>query len=219
MAAAQYLQPGQLFLDINSVSPETKRASAAAVERSGADYVEAAVMAPVPPHGLAVPILLGGRRAARLRELLAPAGMALEIASAEIGKASAIKMCRSIMIKGLEALTVECLLTARQYGVENDIIASLDKSFPSLGWERLAGYLIGRVLNHGRRRAAEMREVAATIAETGLAPLLASATAERQDWTADHAAAMPAHKTADAERWRETLDLLVEAAGLQGGRG
>ena len=120
--AAGYLRPGQFFLDINSVSPETKRASAAAVERSGATYVEAAVMAPVPPQGLKVPILLGGRQAGALREILAPAGMNLEIAAAEIGKASAIKMCRSIMIKGLEALTVECLLTARQYGVEGAVL-------------------------------------------------------------------------------------------------
>lgn len=217
-AAAAYLCPGQMLLDINSVSPETKRANAAAVERAGAAYVEAAVMAPVPPYGLKVPILLGGRQAGALRDILAPAGMTLEIAAAEIGKASAIKMCRSVMIKGLEALTVECLLTARHYGVEDDIIASLDKSFPEMGWNRLAGYLIGRVLHHGRRRAAEMREAAATIAETGLTPLLASATAERQDWTADRVAEAPALKDAEEERWRETLDRLGAAAGLRFGR-
>jgi 3-hydroxyisobutyrate dehydrogenase-like beta-hydroxyacid dehydrogenase len=208
-AAAGFLKPGQIFLDLNSVSPDTRRASAAAVERSGAAYVEAAVMAAVAPYGLKVPILLGGRHADRLKATLDPAGMALEVAAAEIGRASAIKMCRSIMIKGIEALTVECLLTARHYGVEDDIVASLDGSHPEMGWGRQAGYSIGRVVQHGRRRAAEMREAAETVAEAGLAPLMASATATRQDWVADRVAVRPALKAAAETDWRNTLDTLT----------
>jgi 3-hydroxyisobutyrate dehydrogenase-like beta-hydroxyacid dehydrogenase len=207
--AASYLGPGQLFLDINSVSPEAKRANAAAVERSGAAYVEAAVMAPVPPYGMTVPILLGGSRAGEVAAILNAAGMAMTVASAEIGQASAIKMCRSIMIKGLEALTVECMMTARQYGVEDTIIASLDESFPGFGWEKRAGYMIGRVVQHGRRRAAEVREVAETIRGVGLDPLMASATAERQDWIADLAAELPEARMASDGAWRTTVDALV----------
>lgn len=206
--AAGYLVPGQIFLDINSVAPETKRANATAAERSGARYVEAAVLAPVPPYGLKVPILLGGAAAPELAALLGPAGMALEIGPPVIGQASAIKMCRSIMIKGVEALTVECLLTARHYGVEDRIIASLNHTFP-LDWEKLAGYLIGRTVHHGRRRAAEMREVAATVSAAGLTPLLAAATAERQDWVADQAAAGPELKSITEPDWRRTLDALL----------
>ncbi len=208
-AAARYLGPGQIFLDLNSVSPETKRASAAAVERSGAAYVEAAVLAAVAPYGLKVPILLGGAAAGELAALLTPTGMRLEIGSAVIGRASAIKMCRSITIKGLEALAVECFLTARHYGVEDAIIASLDETFPQMNWEEKAGYLIGRVVQHGRRRAAEMRESAATIAEAGIAPLLAPATAQRQDAVADQVATRPELKQiADAE-WRQMADALL----------
>jgi 3-hydroxyisobutyrate dehydrogenase-like beta-hydroxyacid dehydrogenase len=210
--AAGYLRPGQLFLDINSVSPETKRANAAAVERSGARFVEAAVMAPVPPQGMKVPILLGGAAAEELVEALAPAGMRLEIATPVIGQASAIKMCRSVMIKGLEALTVECFLTARRYGVEDTIIASLDQSFPSLDWEKQVGYLAGRVVHHGRRRAAEMREVAMTVAGAGLEPLMASATADRQDWVADVVALLPELKTVEEREWRTILDRLLAHA-------
>jgi 3-hydroxyisobutyrate dehydrogenase-like beta-hydroxyacid dehydrogenase len=167
------------------VSPDTKRANSAAVEKSGASYVEAAVMAPVPPHGLKVPILLGGKAASQVADLLGPAGMKLEVGSDVIGQASAIKMCRSIMIKGLEAITTECFMTARRYGVEDTIVASLDQSYPSIDWEKQAGYLIGRVVEHGRRRAAEMREVADTVASTGLEPIMATAIADRQDWVAD----------------------------------
>ncbi|HXP29553.1 MAG TPA: DUF1932 domain-containing protein [Stellaceae bacterium] len=207
--AGSYLRPGQTFLDINSVAPETKQANALAVERAGAYYVEAAVMAPVPPYGIKVPILLGGKTAPELAAILTPAGMNLEIGPAEIGRASAIKMCRSIMIKGVEALAVECLLTARHYGVEDRIIASLDQTFP-LDWEKLAGYLIGRTVHHGRRRAAEMREVAATVTGAGLAPLQSAATAERQDWVADQAAAAPELRSVKDAEWRQTLDRLLD---------
>ena len=160
--AGTYMTPGQFFVDINSVSPETKRADAEAVDRSGANYVECAVMAPIAPYGIKVPILLGGKHGQALAALLNPAGMKMAMASVIIGQASAIKMCRSIMIKGIESLAVECFLTSRRYGVEDTIIASLEETFPELDWEKLAGYLIGRVVQHGRRRAAEMREVADT---------------------------------------------------------
>jgi 3-hydroxyisobutyrate dehydrogenase-like beta-hydroxyacid dehydrogenase len=212
-AAARYLKPGQLFLDVNSVSPDTKRAAARAVERSGAHYVEAAVMAAVAPYGLKVPILLGGRQASAIRDLLTPAGMVLEVAAAEIGKASATKMSRSIMMKGLEALMVECLYTARHYGVENAVLTSLAKTYPGMDWEKLGGYWLGRVIEHGRRRAAEMRESAATVAETGLAPLMAVAIAGRQDWLADRAEEQPALKSAKDEDWRATLDAIKDATG------
>jgi 3-hydroxyisobutyrate dehydrogenase-like beta-hydroxyacid dehydrogenase len=208
-AAGRYLVPGQFFVDINSVSPETKRADAAAIDCSGALYVECAVMAPIAPYGIRVPILLGGTHGPALAAILNPAGMTMEMASEVIGQASAIKMCRSIMIKGIEALAVECFLTARRYGVEDTIIASLEETFPQMDWEKLAGYLIGRVVQHGRRRAAEMREVADTETAIGLDPLMALATAARQDWLADEAIALPALKALSDAQWREMLDLLI----------
>ncbi|HEV7631905.1 MAG TPA: DUF1932 domain-containing protein [Steroidobacteraceae bacterium] len=184
--AAPYLAAGQIFLDLNSVSPETRRGNALLIEASGASYVEAAVMAPVPPQRLRVPMLLGGPRAAELAPALNALGLNVEAVAATIGVASAIKMCRSILVKGLEALTVESLLTARRYGAEDAVLASLAKSYPGMDWDgRLPDYLISRVAEHGRRRAAEMREVAETVAATGMAPLMADATAARQDALVD----------------------------------
>jgi 3-hydroxyisobutyrate dehydrogenase-like beta-hydroxyacid dehydrogenase len=203
--AAQFLEPEQFFLDVNSVSPETKRASAAAIGRNGR-YVEAALMAAIAPYGLKVPMLLGGRHAAVLKALLDPADMVLTVAAAEIGRASAIKMCRSIMIKGLEALAVECLMTARHYGVEDEILASLERTYPAIGWEKQMGYLVSRCVEHGRRRAAEMRESADTVAETGLEPLMTAAIAKRQDWVADRVAEQPELKKTPESAWRETVD-------------
>ena len=184
--AAQGLRAGQIFLDINSCSPATKRSNSQNVHSSGADYVEAAVMAPVPPQRLKVPMLLGGRRAAELATALTALGMNATPISDEIGVASAVKMCRSIVIKGLEALTVESMLAARRFGAEKEVLASLQSTFPQMGWQdKLPDYLVSRVAEHGRRRAAEMREVAHTLEDIGMAPTMALATAARQDWVID----------------------------------
>ncbi len=184
------LAHGPLVLDVNSVSPAAKQAAAMAVAEAGGRYVEAAVMTSVPPHGLASPMLLGGAHMAAFMALGAPWGMRLTAYSESVGAASSVKMCRSVMIKGLEALTTECLLTARHYGVEQDVLASLGDTLPHPDWAELARYVIGRALLHGRRRAEEMREVARTVADAGLEPMLSDAIARRQDWAADRGAAM-----------------------------
>jgi len=208
---APHLAPGQIYLDINSVSPEAKRKSAAAVEASGAAYVEAAVMAPIAPKRLAVPMLLGGRRAQDVAAALAPMGFDAVAVADTVGVASAIKMCRSVMIKGLEALTVECLLGARRYGAEAEVLASLHGTFPSMGWQaELPHYLVSRIAEHGKRRAAEMREVAETLTDGGIAPRMASATAGLHDWLVDELAARGiAYKANGAFDWRSVVDALL----------
>jgi len=95
-------------------------------------------------------------------------------------------MCRSVMIKGIEALLTESLLTARHYGVDATVLASLSDLLPVGDWNRLAAYMISRSLEHGKRRAEEMREVAQTVAEAGIAPLMTRACVERQDWAAQY---------------------------------
>ncbi|EIK95413.1 3-hydroxyisobutyrate dehydrogenase-like beta-hydroxyacid dehydrogenase [Pseudomonas sp. M47T1] len=179
--AADLMTPAQVFMDINSVAPNTKRAACAAVNAAGARYVDAAVMAPVPPQRLKTPILLGGERAGQVAAWLTPLGFNVRVVADDIGVASAIKMCRSVMIKGLEALTTECLSTARQYGAEDAVLASLHKSFPSMGWDAdLPHYLISRVAEHGRRRAEEMEEVAKTAADVGVTPHMSHAIVATQ---------------------------------------
>lgn len=218
--AAACLRPGQWFLDLNSVSPDTKRRDEEAVAASGASYVEAAVMAPVPPAGLRVPMLLGGARAAELAPRLVAAGMRAEAVATRVGVASAIKMCRSVVIKGLEAITVESLRGARRYGAEDAVLASLAETFPALGWtDQLPDYLVSRVAEHGRRRAEEMREVAATLRDAGIVPEMSEAAARVQDALVD--AMRDAGLGYDASRafsWRELADRLDAAPGhLSGG--
>ena len=184
-ACAPALARGAFFLDLNSASPGAKQRAAAIVDADGARYVEGAVMSSVPPYRIKVPLLLGGPDAAALLPLLQPLGFAARVADERLGVASATKMCRSVMIKGLEAMVIESFTAARHYGVEDAVIASLQETFPGIDWERQASYFFQRVIAHGRRRAEEVREVAETVREAGLEPWSARGTAERQAWVAD----------------------------------
>ncbi len=179
-ASAPGLAPGAFFLDFNSASPGAKAQAAALVNAAGGRYVEGAVMTSVPPYRLKVPLLLGGPEAAALKPLLDELGFAATVHSEKLGVASATKMCRSVMIKGLEAMVIESFTTARFHGVEDAVIASLQETFPGIDWEKQASYFFQRVIEHGRRRSEEVREVAVTVREAGLVPHSAAGTAERQ---------------------------------------
>ncbi len=178
--AAEYLKPGQVFFDINSASPNTKIESAAMVEASGADFVEGAVMATVPGRDLKVPILGGGARAARVAEMLNPLGMNIKPVSEQTGRASAMKLCRSIIIKGLEAMLIQCRESAVHWDVEEEVFASLSNSYPGMDWKKLAERMRGRVSLHGVRRSAEMREAAEMTGALGLGDSLCHGIADVQ---------------------------------------
>lgn len=191
MAAASGLRPGAYFLDLNSASPDTKRACFDVIAWTEAHYVEAAVMSPINPKRLAAPMLLGGPAAEGFLESARATGFSgAEVFSSEIGKAAAAKLCRSVVVKGLEALLAEALLAARHFGVEQVVLASLSDLLPLPSWPTTAQYMISRSLEHGVRRAEEMREAARTVAEAGVEPLMSLATAGRQDWAADYKAAL-----------------------------
>jgi 3-hydroxyisobutyrate dehydrogenase-like beta-hydroxyacid dehydrogenase len=184
-ACAPAVKAGAWFLDFNSASPGAKRRAAVLIDGAGGRYVEGAVMTSVPPYRIKVPLLLGGSSARELAPLLVELGFNANVASEELGIASAVKMCRSVMIKGLEATVIECFTTARAYGVEDAVLASLAETYPGIDWEKQGAYFFQRVIEHGRRRSEEVREVAETVREIGLTPWQAEGTAERQAWIAD----------------------------------
>lgn len=209
--AAPFMRPGAVFLDLNSASPGTKQQCAAVIEAAGAHYVEAGVMTSVPPYGIRVPMLLGGARAAELAQRLAGWGMDAKAVSEQLGVASAIKMCRSIMIKGLEALVIESYATARAYGVEDQVLPTLQETFPSIDWSAQGAYFFSRVVQHGQRRAEEMREAANTVREAGFEPLMAAAIAAKQQWVADQARAGVFVELDQGARWQDYADCLLAA--------
>jgi 3-hydroxyisobutyrate dehydrogenase-like beta-hydroxyacid dehydrogenase len=208
--AATGLRAGAIVVDVNSASPGSRIDCAAIVHAAGGRYVEMAVMTSVPPKGLATPMLSGGPDAAGAAPLLAALGFNVEPASEKYGVASAIKMCRSVVVKGMEAIVIESFVTARKYGVEKQVLASLAESFPGIDWEKQGGYFFQRAIQHGRRRAEEMQEAAVTVREAGLEPLLASATAKRQAWMADLLDAGVFKGSADGKAaWRENADAMI----------
>jgi 3-hydroxyisobutyrate dehydrogenase-like beta-hydroxyacid dehydrogenase len=184
-ACSPSLRQGAWFLDFNSASPGAKRRAAEMIDGQGGRYVEGAVMTSVPPKRIKVPLLLGGGGAEELAPHLVQLGFDAKVASKELGVASAVKMCRSVMIKGLEAMVIEAFTTARSYGVEDAVLASLKETFPGIDWEKQGAYFFQRVIEHGRRRSEEVREVAETVREIGLVPWSAQGTAERQAWVAE----------------------------------
>jgi len=214
-ACAGGLRAGSFFLDLNSASPGAKITAAEHIARGGGRYVEGAVMTSVPPHRIKVPLLLGGPHAGALLPALDDLGFAAKVASDQLGIASATKMCRSVMIKGLEAMVIESFTAARRYGVEGALIKSLRETFPGVDWEKQAAYFFQRVIEHGRRRGEEMREAAVTVREAGLQPWSAAATAERQTWVADLADegvfGKRGHKSFGASQdWRTEADRILD---------
>lgn len=212
---APAIEAGAFFLDLNSASPGTKQQAAALIDQAGAHCVEAGVMTSVPPHGMRVPMLLGGAAAHRLQPVLAAWGMDATVVSDRIGVASATKMCRSVMIKGLEALVIESYATARHYGVADAMIATLQETFPGIDWTKQGAYFFSRVAQHGQRRAEEMREVARTVAEAGFEPFMARAIADKQQWVADQSASGLFRDLPPAPDWAAFADRLLAARPLR----
>lgn len=173
------LKSGQLYLDINSAASSRKRQAAKLIHSQDAEYVDVAVMAPVHPKLHQTPLLIGGPGAKRAGTIFEQLGMKFQIVSEDVGDASTIKMVRSVMIKGLSGLTIECFLAAVAEGVETHILESLSHSLPGIDWETFSGQMFERVITHGKRQAAEMCDVTMTLNDIGVGGIMAAATAER----------------------------------------
>ncbi len=189
-AVAPHLKPQAYFFDLNSTSPAAKRKAASVIDSAGGRFVEAAIMSPIAPRRAASPMLLGGEHAAAFLPIAEQLGFTgAQLFSDKLGAASAAKMCRSVIVKGVEALLLESLLTARAYGVEHAVLESLQPLFPVDNWQTHGRYMISRALVHGRRRAEEMREAARTVTEAGFAPHMSEACAAWEEWAANHSGA------------------------------
>lgn len=176
--SAPYLASGAIWFDGNSCAPDSKREAAQIISEAGGVYIDLAIMAPIHPKLHKTPMLIAGPDS--VLAFLDKLGMQYRYRGTEIGSASAIKMIRSVMIKGMEALTAECCLAAQRAGVLEDVLASLQASDPQTDWPAKAAYNMERMMQHGLRRAAEMREVAATVEGLGMPADLAHATVKWQ---------------------------------------
>ncbi|WP_011580389.1 MULTISPECIES: NAD(P)-dependent oxidoreductase [Chelativorans] len=179
-SVAPLLAEGQIYIDLNSVSPDTKRRVADVIAGGGrGDCVEGAIMDAVRPKNHKVPILLAGPRAGEAADKLNAAGMNSEAIGENIGQACAVKMIRSVMMKGVEALILESMVAAETAGVTERILDSVNTTFKGLDWRQLTSHYLKRTHEHGARRVSEMKESAATVKGLGLEPYMSTAISER----------------------------------------
>jgi len=178
-SVAPHLKGNPYFLDINSVSPGRKQATAKLLDGK-ARYVDVAVIAPIHPKRHKTPLLIAGPYAEGIAPLLREMEMTLKVVSPDTGQAAAIKMIRSVMIKGIEALTLECFLAAERAGLVEEVAVSMQNNYPTLDFGQIADYNIERMASHGERRAAEMEESCVTLRELGLDPAMTEGTVRRQ---------------------------------------
>jgi len=204
-AAAKYLKPEQYYVDFNSISPGLKRKVAAAIAPSGARFVEASVMSNVPGHGHRVPMLLGGTAARDFMALIEPLDFNVTFMQEEIGLASATKMVRSIMMKGMEALYLECMRAASHFGIEQEVLDSVDESIAGRNWTQNCDRVMPRTVIHAKRRADEMAQVAETLREIDIDPAMAEATERTLRWCST-LGLKEVYADGPAKAYREVLD-------------
>lgn len=181
---APHLRLGQWYVDFNSISPAAKQKVGEVVEAAGGRFVDVAVTAPVPGNRHKAPMLCAGAHARELAELLRPWNMKLEYVGEKPGQAAAIKMFRSIVVKGFEALLVESLVASYPYGAHETVVKSIQESFSHLNWETIVAHLLPRHAIHAERRAHEMLEVMDCLKEIGMEPIMSEATYRRLHWSA-----------------------------------
>jgi len=213
-SVAPHLKGAPYYLDINSVSPGRKRETAALLGDK-ARYVDVAVIAAILGSRHKTPMLLAGPHAQSVAPLMTELGMQVKIAGDAVGTAAAIKMIRSVMIKGIEALSFECFVAAARAGLLDEVTVSLKNNYPGLDWVKMSEYNIERMASHGERRAAEMEESALTLRELGLDPLMTDAMVlrHREMGAIGRAEAVREAKT----RGRDALlDAVSEAKGRKG---
>src|SRR5262249_32507224 len=178
-SVAPHLSGNPLYLDVNSVSPGRKQATAKLLG-DRARYIDVAILSPIYPARHKSPMLLAGPHVEAAAPLLAALELKTTVAGPQTGAAAAIKMVRGVMIKGIEALTMECFVAAERAGIVKEVADSLKNNYPTLDWNKIIAYNLERMASHGERRAAEMEEVAVTLRELGLNPQMVDATVKDQ---------------------------------------
>lgn len=181
---AAFLRPGQIFADINAVSPAAKEAMAAAVAATGARFVDAELMGAASLYGAAVPLYVSGSGADEFKRLFAPLGLNVTLVPGRPGAAAALKMLRSVVTKGMEALIVEAMFAAFRAGVAREAFTAITEPMDAVKFSDFARMCLTSDPIHAGRRAEEMTSVSEVIRELGLEPIMVEATRRRLAWSA-----------------------------------
>ncbi|CAK7021811.1 MAG: hypothetical protein DELT_02440 [Desulfovibrio sp.] len=184
LEALPFMTAEKVYVDITTNRPVVKEKLGDIMKGKGFAYVDASVMGAVPLHKHKTPTLICGSGAKKMQERLAPLGMDLTYVGEDAGKAVKMKLTRSIFIKGIEALTIEMLLTARKLGIEEEIMAGLHKTFEVQGFTKTVGQLAASNVVHSARRAVEAEECMELISDSGFDPVMMRAAKAKLEWSA-----------------------------------
>jgi len=206
---------GMFVLDINSVSPGVKARNAELVEARGASYVDVAVMSNASSDFARLPMLVAGPRAAEAAALFAPAEPRMTVVSDVPGEAARIKMFRSAFVKGLEALSLEAMMACYPTGVHEKVLASFEETFGQYSFPELVRHLIERHAVHGARRGDELVQVADSLREVGVEPIMATAGAQRMHWDVQRGLQAGFQGGGDPD-WIDVLERLDELRRAEG---
>ena len=174
-SAARVLRPGTIYCDVNTLTGKQKADIAAHVEAAGIHYVDIAAMGGFSTYGHRAPFVLSGPAAERAAAWMRPLGFDVSVMSGRAGDSSSVKIIRSIMVKGLEALGVECMVAAHRAGLTEEVLACFadidDRTFAGMVTSLTASHT-----NHAKRRMEEVDKVMENLAELGMEPIMSSAT-------------------------------------------
>jgi 3-hydroxyisobutyrate dehydrogenase-like beta-hydroxyacid dehydrogenase len=169
--------PGTVWADLNTASPGLKQRLAAVCADAGLDFVDVALMAPVPGRGLRTPALACGPGAVRYAHLLAPLGADVDVLDAPPGAAAARKLLRSVFLKGQAAALVEALAAARAAGCEEWLRQNIIDELTAAD-ARTVERLETGTHRHAARRVAELTATVDLLAELGVPPRISTASRE-----------------------------------------
>lgn len=203
-----FITDKQVFVDMNSAAPTVKADIAKAAVRYGTFFCDAAVMGTVPGKRHKVPMFLAGTGAQKFYDVFSKYGMKLTVLNAEAGGASAIKMFKSVIMKGLPQLMFESFEAARKYGVLDKLMVSLASSLEGKTVEQLANTFIARTMIHAERRSAEMKDVVATLESLGIDASMSKATVAKLETLAQTNWADKLGENGSELKYQEALNYL-----------
>ncbi len=183
-ACLPHLAPGALYVDPAPAAPAAKRALAAEMDDRGVAYADVALLGTVVASGLAVPMLAAGPGATRWERIGSELGMQVSAIAGDAGRATAVKLIRSVYMKGRDALVLEMLVAARRLGIEDEVVRSIAGPGERVEFGALADRVLGALSVHAGRRADELAESAHELAAAGVEPLVTVAAEARLRWLA-----------------------------------
>lgn len=204
-----HLKKNQLYVDVSASTPATKVAIWDRIKESGVLFADAAMLGSLPKKKHQVPITASGNGAKVFQETMAPYHMDITLAGEKAGSASAIKLVRSIFMKGIASLMIEMLEGAHSYGVSKEVIASLGKSLDGTPFESHLNRLVTGTGIHAKRRGHELEGSIDLLKDAGVEPYMTEASKKSHEMLVPYNFA---EKFVDAAptTWEQIVDPLLE---------